>query len=182
MSAADIPPSHFTALSEEEGRAILRALAEIRAEPPPRDPRSLGCVGALLALGGLVALRWIAPALGLGTGLTWVVAAALAVILLLGGFLGVFGGGFVSGQIRGEVEEALTFLEEHYLDAPRDEIRLAAVRILWHAQVSVGPVSTSTFNTNEAAVQLGEALPYVQDVERFLLARGKVYPVFTLDL
>ncbi len=182
MCAADFPPSYFTALSEEEGRAVLRALAEIRAEPPPRDPRSLGCIGALLAIGGLVALRWIAPALGLGTGLTWFVAVALAVILLVGGFLGFFGGGFVSGKIQGEVEEALTLLEEHYHDAPRDDIRMAAVRILWHAQVMLGPVSTSTYETNAAAVQLGEALPYVQDVERFLLVRGKVYPVFTLDL
>ncbi len=182
MRDSHIPPSYFTALSEEEGRAILGALAKLRAEPPPRDPRSLGCFGALLAIGGLIGLRWIAPALGLGTGLTWVVAVALALILLLGGFLGVFGGGFVSGKIRGEVEEALSLLEEHYLDAPRDEIQLAAVRILWHAQVMLGPVSTSTYETNEAAVQLGEALPYVQDVERFLLARGKVYPVFTLDL
>jgi hypothetical protein len=136
-------------------------------------------MGAIVALGGMVSLPWIGRVLGFRAALQVVAALILAWILLVGGFLGVFGAGFMSGAVMAEVEDALSLLEEHFLNAPREEVRRAVVRILWDAHFSAGPTTISTFDFDDAKVRLGEALPYVQAVERFLLAESSIYPVFT---
>lgn len=166
-------------LTPQEGEQILQVLAELQAEPPPTNPQSFGCLGVLGALAALVALPWLAPAVGLGTGGTWALGVILALILVLGAFFVVFGAGFASGHVMSRVKEALQLLETHGLDLPPDDLRRATVRILWESMVSVGPTSTNTYNRDEARARLGEVLPYVEEVERFLVAREKIYPTFT---
>jgi len=46
--------------------------------------------------------------------------------------------------------------------------------------VSTGPVTVETFDAKEVAIRLGPALNYVLGIERFLLQRREIYPVFTM--
>ena len=46
--------------------------------------------------------------------------------------------------------------------------------------VSTGPVSVETFDAKEVAIRLGSALNHGRGIERFLLERQEIYPVFTM--
>ena len=60
-------------------------------------------------------------------------------------------------------------------------MREAAIRILDNASVSTGPATVETFDARAVAKRLGPALGYVLDVERLLLERSEIYPVFMLE-
>ena len=47
--------------------------------------------------------------------------------------------------------------------------------------LSTGPVTVETFDAKEVAIRLGPALSYVRGIERFLLERQEIYPVFTIS-
>ena len=48
------------------------------------------------------------------------------------------------------------------------------------SMVNTGPVTVETFDAKEVAIRLGPALSYVLGIERFLLQRREIYPVFTM--
>ena len=168
-------------LTDEEAAAVLSVVEELQAAPSPRDPRPVGCLTAIAAVAGLVAVPWLAGNLGLGIGAARATAVVLVLALIIGGLLAVFGGGFVSGAVRAEVERSLARLEEGQLDLPVEVLRRATVRILLDAHIVVGPTSVRAYDPEAAAARLGDALPYVLAVERLLLDGGSIYPVFTAD-
>ena len=110
----------------------------------------------------------------LGLGIT------LGIVALVGGVYGIFGGGFVRGAITGDVAEAIEELMVEWPDGDPTMIREAAIRILDGSTVSTGPVTVETFDAKEVAIRLGPALTYVLGIERFLLKRREIYPVFTM--
>ncbi|MCZ6879229.1 MAG: hypothetical protein O7G29_13935 [Acidobacteria bacterium] len=148
-------------------RQIIAALTAVRNRPPPRDPSSMGCIGAIVAAVALALLPLVARWTALSSTALWGIGIALGVTVLGGGLLGFFGSGFVRGAVAGDAEEAIDQL-------------VAAVRILDQSTVSTGPVTVETFDSGEVAVRLGDALAYVLQVERILLQRKEIYPCFTL--
>ena len=176
----EVPDRYSDApVTPAEAGAIMADLRELRERPPPSDPSSGGCLAALLGLGGLIALPFVAPALSWGSAVIWPVAVVLVVALVVGSLLGVFGGGFVRGAVFTDAEEAIDELIAEFPDGDEAVIRRATIRILDEATVSYGPTTTETFEHADVALRLGRALPYVMRVERFLLEEEQIYPVFT---
>lgn len=166
-------------IGPEEAGAIEAALSEIDSEPPPRDSGPLGCLLSLVAVVGLVALPILADRVGLvGTPLR------AAIIVLVGSVVGglvwsVFGGAFSRGRVISGVDQAISELIELYPNGPMDRMLALATRIIVEATVSTGPTTSSTYETSEVAERLGPALPYVVQVERWLIEHKGVYSVFT---
>ncbi len=79
------------------------------------------------------------------------------------------------------MESAIEELLAAYPDGDPEVLRDTAVRILDQSVVSRGPTAVSAFDREEVAEQLGDALPYVIEVERVLLARDQIYPCFTWE-
>ncbi len=110
----------------------------------------------------------------------WGIGVALGLTVLGGGLLGFYGSGFVRGAVADDAEEAIDQLVAAYPDGDPAILRQAAVRILAQSSVSTGPVTVETYDREEVAVRLGDALGYVLRVERILLQRSEIYPNFTL--
>ena len=165
----------------DEKRRVLRDLQELRAEPPPKDPRSVGCIVAMIALVALVFLPVIARATELGTGALLALGGGLGLVTLVGVVVGVFGGGFVAGSVAARVEEAISDLIAEFPNGDPDAVRRAAIRILDGSTVSTGPTTVGTFERDEVAARLGDALPHVKRIERFLCSRNEIYACFTLE-
>ena len=160
-------------------RRIVAALAAVRNRPPPKDPSSIGCLGAMVAAVGIVLLLLMPPT-SLSSIARWGIGATLGLIALGGSMLGIFGSGFVRGGVAGDVEEAIDQLLAAYPNGDPAILRQAAVRILDQSMVSTGPTTVGTFDSEEVAVRLGDALSYVLEVERILLERNEIYPCFTM--
>lgn len=162
-----------------EPQEIIDTLARMRDRPPPTDPSSGGCVAAIVATIALVLMPFVGPAF-LSWGAMLGIGIALGLVVLLGGLLGIFGGGFFRGAIAEDAEEAIVELMVQWPDGDPDLIREAAIRILDQSTVSTGPVTVETFDAKDVAIRLGPALNYVLGIERFLLQRREIYPVFTM--
>ena len=162
-----------------ETRAIVADLRRVRDRPPPADPSSGGCVVAIVAIVTAVLIPFIGLALSLSGGAMLGIGLGLGAIAVAGILLGAFGGGFVSGAVAGDVEEAIVELVTDYPDGDERRLRQAAIRILDGAYVSTGPTTVGTFEARDVAERLGDALPYVERIERILLERQEIYPVFT---
>ena len=160
-------------------RQIMAALTAVRNRPPPRDPSSMGCIGAILAILAIALLPLVAGWTALSSTALWGIGIALGIMMLAGGLLGFFGSGFVRGAVAGDAEEAIEQLVAAYPDGDPAILRQAAVRILDQSTVSTGPATVETFDSGEVAVRLGDALAYVLKVERILLQRKEIYPCFT---
>ena len=165
------PPDHLE---------IIKTLARLRERPPSKDPRAVGCVATIVALITLGLMPFIGPALGLGGGAMLGIGIGTGLVALVGGLLGFYGDGFVRGAIAEDAEDAIVELMVQWPDGDPDVIREAAIRILDQSTVSTGPVTVETFDTKEVAIRLGPALSYVLGIERFLLERKEIYPVFTM--
>ncbi len=161
-------------------RLVFETLAELRERPPPDDPSSVGCVVAIVAIVAFVFMPVISRSPGLNSTVLFGIGAALLAVAIVGGLVGIFGGGFASGAISTDVEEAIGQLLGAFPDGDPAVIREAALRILEGSTVTTGPTTVATFDRNEVASRLGDALPYVIAVERLLLGRREIYPVFTL--
>ncbi len=122
------------------------------------------------------AWRW----LDLTGGVLWAIGIGLGLVSLLGAALGTYGGMFYRGAIATDVEEAIEELVVEWPDGDPTVILGAAIRILDESTVSTGPVTVETFNAGVVATRLGPALDYVLAIERFLLERQEIYPVFTI--
>ncbi len=161
-------------------RLIVEALTAVRNRPPPRDPSSIGCIGAIVATIGIALLPLVARWTALSSGALWGIGVALGLTVLGGGLLGIFGSGFDRGAVADDAEEAIDQLVAAYPHGDPAIIRHAAVRILNQSSVSTGPVTVETFDREEVAARLGDALAYVLQVESILLERNEIYPCFTL--
>ena len=175
------PPSPGESPGGLERQEIMDTLARLRDRPPPSDPSSWGCVAAIVAIITLVLMPFIGRGFDLSNGAMLGLGIALGLGALVGGFLGIFGGGFVRGAIVADVEEAIEELMVEWPEGDPAVIREAAIRILDHSTVSTGPVTVGTFDAKEVAIRLGPALNYVLRIERFLLERQEIYPVFTIS-
>ncbi len=165
------PPDHLE---------IIKTLACVRERPPPKDPRPVGCVTTIVALITLVLVPFVGPSFGLGGGAMLGIGIGIGLVVLVGGLLGFYGDAFVRGAIVSDVEEAIVELILQWPDGDPDVIREAAIRILDQSTASTGPVTVETFTAKEVAIRLGPALNYVLGIERFLLQRREIYPVFTV--
>ena len=128
----------------------------------------------------LVLMPFIGRGFDLSSGAMLGFGIALGLVVLLGGLIEVFGGGFFRGAIATDAEEAIQELIVEWPDGDADVILEAAIRMLDGSTASSGPVTVETFDAKEVAVRLGPALSYVLGIERFLLERQEIYPVFTL--
>ncbi|MHB1192163.1 MAG: hypothetical protein ACYC6F_03875 [Longimicrobiales bacterium] len=167
-----------SSLSEQDRRAVLDTLGEIRASPPARDWSRPGC---LMALPGLLLL--VLPVAGKGLGLT---SGLVTPLLVLGGVLLVVGivlrlgaGGFARGHVTAAAEAALRALEAG--DEDREVLLRAATLLLCNAWAAYGPSTVEAFDFAAARARLGPRLTLVTEVEGILLEEGAIYPVFTAD-
>ena len=163
-----------------ERQEIMDTLARLRDRPPPTDPSSAGCVTAIVAIITLVLMPFIGQGFDLSSGAMLGIGIALGTVALLGGIFGIFGGALPRGAIMADVEDAIQELMVEWPDGDPAVIREAAITILDQSTVSTGPVTVETFEAEEVAIRLGPALKYVLGIERFLLKRQEIYPVFTM--
>ena len=167
-------------LDAQEAKAVLRELRRLRDEPPPKNPSSGGCAVAFAAVVALSVVFVFGDSIGLPPALRVWLGVGLGLATVAGGLLSVFGAGFVRGAIIADVEAAIARLTEESRGGDRSVIREATVRILDGSTVSIGPTTVETFDHREVAARLGPGLDYVVRVERYLLSRKEIYPVFTL--
>lgn len=169
-----------------EREALAQEYDRIASQPRTVNYGPVGCAVALLAAG----LLFVLPALGRkffpqpSTVLVWIIrgfGAFLALAVLGGLAVGLFGGGRGESKARQLAEDAMDWLARHHTDGPLAERRQFAVTILFHAYYSGGPYTVTTFASEDARRRLGDALPYVCAVERALRRERNIYPVFTAD-
>ncbi len=158
----------------------MDSLERLRDRPPPTDPSGGGCVVAIVAIITLVLMPFIGRGFDLSSGAMLRIGIGLGIVALIGGIFGIFAGALPRGAILADVEEAIQELMVEWPDGDPAVIREAAIRILYQSTVSTGPVTVETFEAKEVAIRLGPALDYVLGVERFLLEREQIYPVFTM--
>ena len=166
-------------LRGEEAQAVLNELRRLRETPPPTDPSAAGCVVAIVALVALVFMPVMTRVLPFGSGGMLALGVGLGSVVVVGTLVGVFGGGFARGAVGPEVDAAVEELVTEFPDGDRAAMRDAAVRILINSTVSSGPSTVRGYDPIEVGSRLGRALPYVLRIERFLLERDEIYPVFT---
>ena len=161
-------------------RLIAETLTAVRKRPPPKDPSWIGCIGAVVATVAIASLPLWSRWSGLSSTALWGIGVALGLTVLGGGLLSFFGSGFVRGAVASDADEAIDELVAAYPHGDPAIIRQAVVRILVQSSVSTGPVTVETFDSEEVAARLGDALAYVLQVEHILLERNEIYPCFTL--
>ena len=174
------PPSPGDSPGGLERQEIMDSLARLRDRPPPTDPSSGGCVAAIVAIITLVLMPFIGRGFDLSSGAMLRIGIGLGIVALIGGIFGIFAGALPRGAILADVEEAIQELMVEWPDGDPAVIRESAIRILDQSTVSTGPATVETFDTKEVAIRLGPALDYVLGIERFLLERQEIYPVFTM--
>lgn len=158
--------------------AVLADLSRLRDQPPPSDPAAGGCSLASVAIILIVLMPFVGQALDLSGSVMARAGAALALTALVGGLVGLLGGGMKRGALSREVESAIEDLVAAYPDGDELRRRRAAVLILDRAFMTVGPTTTSSFDPDLVKERLGETLPYVERIERMLVERNEIYPVF----
>jgi|AP95_1055475.scaffolds.fasta_scaffold04361_1 hypothetical protein len=168
-------------LDAGEQQRVIRDLRRMQDEPPPSDPRSAGCIIAIVSLITLMFMPVISKVTPLGSGALLALGVGLGLVSVVSGLLGIFGGGFVAGAVSEEVEEAIQELMIEFPGGDQDRMRTAAIRILDGSTVSTGPTTVSTFDIDEVRIRLGDAVDYVLPIERFLRSKNEIYPVFTLN-
>ena len=174
------PRSPGDSLGGLERQEIIDTLERLRDGPPPTDPSSWGCVTAIVAIITLVLMPFFGRGFDLSSGAMLGIGIALGLVAILGGVFGIFGGALPRGAVVAEMEEAIRELMVEWPDGDPAVIRQATIRILDGSMVSTGPVTVETFDAKEVAIRLGPALNYVLGIERFLLERQEIYPVFTM--
>ena len=167
-------------LSQDDRRAVLEILDEIRSSPPPRHWAGPGCV---MALPGFLLLL-VVPVLGRRVGLPHGAAVPLLVaggaLLVVGLVLWLSAGGLARGRVTAAAEAALRVLEGEEED--RDVLLRAATLLLCHAYATHGPSMVEAFDFTAARRRVGARLELVRAVEGVLLDEGAIHPVFTLDV
>jgi hypothetical protein len=153
-------------------------LDDLEGATPPAARTGLGCLTALLGLLVLVGWPRIVDGVPGGDFLSPFVLLAGVILLLGGPVLALLGGRGGAAAAEAAVEAALRSLEDPRAD--RETILRASTLLLAHAQVSRGSTTIRVLEPDEAASRIGERLPTVEAVERYLVEDGVTYPVFTL--
>jgi hypothetical protein len=163
-------------LSPGERAAVLAEYDRLAAEPVKPNYSSSGCGLMVLATVLFVVVPKLMPGMprwGVIATLVFVIALILAGIVVY-----VFGGGGYA-RTKQRIDAALAVLSSRFGMATAEEKRNAAVMLIYGAVYSDSPGMSSTFDFDAARAQLGRALPYVEQVERLLIAERQVYPIFT---
>ncbi len=122
----------------------------------------------------------VARLLDVTSGVATAVISAAIVLLVVGLVLWFTAGGFVRGHAVAAAEAAIRTLEGWRADAgDREEALRAATLLLMNALASYGPTTSEAFPVEEARRRIAHMMPLVLAVERELLAREAIYPVFT---
>jgi hypothetical protein len=153
-----------------------RTVAEFRAQGDQRLPADRKPAGCALLI-ATPPLLIFAPQLVSGRGTAIVVVAAALVVV--GIYLVIFGGSAQWRALERRAFSGLDPLATRFASMLADERRSAAVRALYHAHYAGGPGSFPVYDANAQSERLGEALPYLQSVERVLIAEGLMHPTFT---
>lgn len=164
-----------------EASAVLTELERQRQRRRPVDPSGAGCTVAIVALVTAVLTPFTGRAFALSGTAMLAIGGGMAALALVGGLVGLFGGGRVQGAVAAEVEASVQVLAAEYPEGDRERWRAAAVHLLADALVTTPRGTVPTFDPEQVATRLGPALAYVEDLERFLVERGEVEPVFTVD-
>lgn len=160
-------------------RALLAEVRRIQEAPPPSTPAKPGCIAALTAGGALVTLPFSAAALELSGIALWVVVGILALVILVGAYLSVFGDAVPGVAVHPEIDGAIGDLEAAFRASDQQGLELAAVGLLMSAYTSRGATTVSTYDPDIVRQRLGDILPSVLAVEEFLAGRKKILRVFT---
>jgi hypothetical protein len=105
------------------------------------------------------------------------VALGGAALWLLGRTIGLAP---VHRRVEAAAEELVAEAARLAAGAPPSERALAAaVALLRDAHHAPGPYTAATFEADEMAKRLGDALPVVVEVEKMLIEEGRIYRVFT---
>ena len=161
----------------EERLALLAEWKKISAEWKPKDYHGHGCISMLAGVVLFVGLPKLVPLLPF-TLPVWarLLVAALAVILVVGGFI-LMGSRRLQAAPADLVGRAADALAAGGLDA--EARRTAAVTILFHRWDFRGPTMSSNFDPAAILPRLGASADYVIDVERMLIEELGINPVFT---
>jgi len=171
-------------LSAEERAAILAEADRVNAIPPGVNTSSPGCALLLLAVVLFVVGPPILRHVGAGTlavVLKYLFLAVELTVIVMGIYWYFRGSGGAYAQTVVRAEKAIETIKSTYPAGRRTKCGEAIARLLASSSYSDGPGMSSTFKVEEARQQLGEAMPFVIAVERFLVGEHKVSPVFTLD-
>ncbi len=161
---------------DAEARAAIIAewhRQQAEPEPPPGDPRPLGCITFLLAAVLLLVLPQL-PRFGvtLPPLLAQILFWLLVVVLAGGFFIGIFVGSGRYGQACQYAQESLEWLASHPGLTDPDARRRHAVSLIRHSVVRDGPTTSDTIDAGEAKAKLGRNLQYVVAVERVLASEN----------
>lgn len=167
------------ARTPEEVGEILVELARVRDRPPPDDPAAGGCVVAIVALVALVLMPFVGRAFSLSGRAMLSLGLLLVGISLIGALVGFFGDRLLGRGVVSDATEAIGELLAEYPGGDPRRLRRAAIRILEGAFVTHGPTTVPGFDFVQARERLGDALPYVEHIERVLLEQREIRPVFT---
>ncbi len=156
---------------------MRQALHEIREQPLPPDRGPLGCAIALPGFAILLVFPVVGRLLSVGSGVA-TVAVGLGIVLLVVG-LGFWfsAGGQARRHASAAAEAALRRLDGGEDD--RETVLRAATLLLANAFAARGPTRYASFDVEDVRRRLGDRLPLVTSVERFLRQEEAIYPVFT---
>ena len=162
----------------DEAEVIMAELTRARDEPPPGDAASAGCVLAMVSIIAIVLMPFVGRGFDLSSPQMLAIGVTLGVITVVGGAFGIFGGSLLR-RTEASLEKRISSIASHYRDGDRSRLLAETVRLLDGAYVSRGPRTVRAFDPREAASRLGEALPYVERIEIFLVERREISGVFT---
>lgn len=172
MSAA------YENLTDDDRTAVLAEADRIKAIPAGVNTTSPGC--AMFLLAGLLFI--IGPFVWRRVPiLTTPFFAVEGLLVIIGLFWYFRGSGGAYAKAALTAREAIATITAAFAGGNARECGLAAARLVAVAYYSDGPGMSTTFNVDAARQQLGPALPFVISVEKFIVAKAKADPVFTLQ-
>lgn len=173
--------SGSAALGEDEAREVLDDLARLREEPPPGDPSAAGCVVGMVALVLLVFMPVLTRAPSLDARALMGIGGVLLATAVGGAATGLLGGRRAAERAETEVDARVRRLREALARGDERAARSAALALLTSVAWAEGSVRRRAYDPDAVAARLGGDLPHVIRLERFLVGRGELEPVFGED-
>ena len=171
----------FTSLTAEDRAAIVAEVDRINALPPGVNTSSPGCAMLIVAVVLFLSVPPMLRKLGVqarGVGIAFLVVEVFLVLLGMVWYFRGSGGAYAKTVMR--AEEAIQAIQSTFAAGRGRECGEAVARLLASSSYSDGPGISSTFKIEQAREQIGTAMPFVIEVEKFLVAEKKADPVFTL--
>lgn len=173
----------FTSLTPEDRAAIVAEVDRTNAIPAGVNTSSPGCVMLIVAVVLFLSVPPMLRKLGVqamtrGVGIAFLVVEAFLLLLGLVWYFRGSGGAYAKTVMR--AESAIETIKSAFAAGHGRECGEAVARLLASSSYSDGPGISSTFKVEQAREQIGAAMPFVIDVEKFLVSEHKVDPVFTL--